>query len=75
MWHVVGVNVAVALSRAWLCPYVKGDLVQGDDLFVGTGNPWGDHGPCHKKTRMGDAVLVLRTHVPEWGVAVAQRKA
>ena len=67
--------MAVALSRAWLCPYVKGDLVQGDDLSAGTGIPWGDHGTCRKKTRMGDDVLVLRMRVPEWGVEDAWRKA
>ncbi|XP_074694482.1 protocadherin alpha-2-like [Strix aluco] len=61
-------------SLYW-CDRQHGDLVQGDDLSAGTGNPWGHHGTCHKKTRMGDDVLVLRMRVPEWGVEDAQRKA
>ena len=62
------VNVAVALSRAWASADVKGDLEQWEDLCERTENPREDHGPCHEKTAMGDAVLVLRTHVSEWGM-------
>ena len=65
----------MALSRVWPLPDVKGDLEEWEDLSAGTGNPWEDHGPCHKKAVMGADVLVLRTRVPEWGVEDAQRKA
>ena len=63
--------MGVALSSAWASPDVKGDLEQWEGLCEGSGNPWGDHGPRHKKTVMGDDVLVLRTHVAEWGVEAA----
>lgn len=52
--------MAVALSRARPCADVKGDNEQWEDLSAGTGDPWEDHGPCHKKTRMGGDVLALR---------------
>ena len=67
--------MAVALSRAEPCADVKGDNELWEDLSAGTGNPWEDHGPCHKKRRMGDAVLVLRKHVTEWETKDAWRKA
>ena len=59
--------MAVSLSRARPFPDVKGDPEQWEDLSGGTGSPWEDRGPCHGKTSMGDEVLVLRTHVWEWG--------
>ena len=68
LWHVAEVNVGRGMSRAWLSLAVKNDCEQWEDLSAGTGNPREDHGPCHEKTAMGDAVLVLRTHVSEWGM-------
>ena len=63
--------MAVVLSRARPFLDVKVDLEQWEDLSEGSGNPWEDRGPCCKKTRMGDDVLVLRTHVAEWGAEAA----
>ena len=65
------VILALALSRAWAFPVVKGDSEQWEDLSVGTGNPWEFHGLCSKKTRMRDDVFFLRTHVREWGAEAA----
>lgn len=70
-WHVAEVNVAVGLSRAWAFADGTGDLDQWEDLCEGSGNPWEDHGPCLKKTRMEDDAFVLRVHVLEWGMADA----
>jgi len=55
----------MALSRAQTCPDVKGELDL--DLSEGAGYPWEGHGRCHK-TKTGDDLLVLRTHVPEFGM-------